>query len=217
VVSIGGITFIIIIQLLIVFIILSAYLYFLLRLKNKKIKALSNTVSESDEVSPLASVEYYLTAEIKLIEGRFGLLFSDEDLLNEEFGEADWLTLRKGFLEIEKELLTEQNRLDALWEDTGDKVKSILKNNHLVKRMKVLEVNDDDVEVEKEMKTLLKSQYDDFDNLYAEMEGAKSEAEVSQLKEKLSSIIRSHTELTHCMYILEDENLFLRNQVKGLL
>ena len=216
-VSIGGITFIIIIQLLIVFIILAAYLYFLLRFKNKKIKALSNTVSEYKEISSLASVEYYITAEIKLIEGRFGLLFSDEDLLNEEFGEADWLTLRKSFLEIEKELLTEQNRLDALWADTGDKIKSILKNNHLVKRIKVKEVNGDDEDDVKEMKVLLKSQYDDFDNLYAEMEGAKSEAEVSQLKEKLSSIIRSHTELTHCMYILEDENLFLRDQIKGLL
>jgi len=216
VVSISGITFFIIIQTLIVFVILSAFLFFLLRSKNKKIKALANTVSEFNDVSPLASVEYYLTAEIKLIEGRFALLYSEEDLLKEYFGEADWLSLRRGFLEIEKALLKNDN-LDNFWIAIGDNFKNILKINHLVKRIKVKEVNEDDEDDVKEMKILLKSQYDDFDNLYAEMEGAKSEAEVKQLKEKLSSIIRSHTELTHCVYILEDENLFLRNQINELL
>jgi len=217
VVSIGGITFIIIIQFLMIFIILSAFLFYLLRLKNKKIKALSNTITEIKEISPLASVEYYLTAEIKLTEARFGLLFSDDDLLKEEFGESDWLNLRKNFLEVEKDLLTEQGNLDVLWANIGDKFKNILKNNYLVKRIKIKEVTDDDESDVKEMKTLLKSQYDDFDNLYAEMDGDKSEAEMSKIKEKLSSIIRSHTELTHCIYILEDENIFLREQIKGLL
>ena len=216
-VSIGGITFIIIIQFLMIFIILSAFLFYLLRLKNKKIKALSNTITEIKEISPLASVEYYLTAEIKLTEARFGLLFSDDDLLKEEFGESDWLNLRKNFLEVEKDLLTEQGNLDVLWANIGDKFKNILKNNYLVKRIKIKEVTDDDESDVKEMKTLLKSQYDDFDNLYAEMDGDKSEAEMSKIKEKLSSIIRSHTELTHCIYILEDENIFLREQIKGLL
>lgn len=215
-VSIGGITFIIIIQMLIVFILLSAFLFFLLRLKNKKINALSSSVTEYSEASPLASVEYYLTAELKLIEGRFALLYSEEDLLKEELGEADWLALRKGFLEIEKELL-KNNNLAHFWTEIGDNFKDILKVNHLVKRIKVKEVTENDEDEVKEMKTLLKSQYDDFDNLYAEMEGAKSEEEVSQLREKLSGIIRNHTELTHCIYILEDENVFLRDHIKELL
>ncbi|MDH5661233.1 MAG: hypothetical protein OEY65_09565, partial [Gammaproteobacteria bacterium] len=125
-VSISGITFFIIIQTLIVFVILSAFLFFLLRSKNKKIKALANTVSEFNDVSPLASVEYYLTAEIKLIEGRFALLYSEEDLLKEYFGEADWLSLRRGFLEIEKALLKNDN-LDNFWIAIGDNFKNILK------------------------------------------------------------------------------------------
>lgn len=215
-VSIGGITFIIIIQTLIVFILLSAFLFFLLRLKNKKINALSSKVTEFSAASPLASVEYYLTAELKLTEGRFALLYSEEDLLKEDYGEADWLALRKGFLEIEKTLLKD-NDLAHFWTNVGDNFKNILKDNHLVKRIKVKEVSEDDEDEVKEMKTLLKSQYDDFDNLFTEMEGAKSEEEVSQLREKLSGIIRSHTELTHCIYILEDENSFLRSQVKELL
>lgn len=215
-ISISSVTFIIIVQAIIFLTILSTFLFFLLRLKNKKIKGLSNVVTEYKEKSPLASVEYYLMAEIKLLEGRFGLLFTDEDLLKENFGEADWLSLRKNFLMIEKELLTEQDRLDVLWEDIGDKFKSTLNNHNLVKRIKAKEIEEDDEEDIKEMKALLKSQYDDFDGLYLELEGSKTEAEVSELKEKLKSIIRSHTELSHCIYILEDENLFLRDQIKEL-
>lgn len=215
-VSIGSVAFILIIQTVIILIILSAFLFYLLRLKNKKIKLLSGKTKDDKGSSPLASVEFYLIAEIKLLEGRFDSLFTKEDLTGEEFTEADWLSLRKDFLEMEKSLLTEQDKLHMLWADIGDKVKTTLKNNHLVKRSQVKDINEDDEEDVKEMKTLLKSQYDDFESLYEELEGDKTQEDVAKLKDKLKSIIRSHTELTHCMYILDDENVFLRNQIKEL-
>ena len=215
-VSIGSITLIVIAQVIIFLTILLAFLFFLLREKNKKINALFNAAKEHKEKSPLASVEYYLKAEIKLLQGRFDLLFEDDDLLKPTFGEADWLLLRKNFLEIEKELLTEENRLEVLWDDIGDKFKSTLKDHNLVKWHNVKEIQEGDEDDVKEMKTLLKSQYDEFDSLYLDLDGAKTESEVSELKEKLSNIMRSHTELTHCIYILEDETLFLHNQIKEL-
>lgn len=67
------------------------------------------------------------------------------------------------------------------------------------------------------MKSLLKSQYDDFDDLYLKLEDEKSETEVAELKKKLNSIIRSHTELSQCVFVLEDENKFLREQISSLL
>ena len=67
------------------------------------------------------------------------------------------------------------------------------------------------------MKELLKAQYDDFDSMFLALEGAKNEEEVAGLKVKLTNIIRNHTELTHCIYTLENENLFLRDQIKGLV
>ena len=216
VVSIGSVTLIVIAQAIIFLTILSAFLFFLLREKNKKINALVNDAKEHNEKSPLASVEYYLKAEIKLLEGRFDLLFKDNDLLKPTFGEADWLSLRKNFLEIEKELLTEENRLEVLWDDIGDKFKSTLKDHNLVKRHNVKEIQEDDEDDVKEMKKLLKSQYDEFDSLYLDLEGEKTESEVSELKERLSGIMRNHTELTHCIYILEDETIFLHNQIKEL-
>lgn len=216
-VSIDNIAFIIIIQTGIILILLSAFLFYLLRLKNKKIKTLSGKIKDvQTATSPLASVEFYLTAEIKLLEGRFDSLFTKEDLSGGEFTEADWLSLRKDFLEMEKMLLTEQDKLHMLWANIGDKVKTTLKNHHLVKRNHVKDINEDDEDDVKEMKTLLKSQYDDFESLYEELEGDKTKDEVANLKDKLRGIIRSHTELTHCIYVLEDENVFLRNQIKEL-
>ncbi len=221
-VSISEISLIIIIQSIIMLVILIGFLFFLLRAKNKEIKALMLTPTSLNEDkegvdSPLASVEYYLTAEIKLLETRFDLLFKDEDLLGEIFGEHDWIALRKGFLEIEKDLLINSGKVTTLWIDIGEKIKKLLDDCHLVKRIKLKEVNEDDGDSQKEMKQLLKSQYDDFDNLYLELEGEKTEEEVKVLKEKLTSIIRSHTELSHCVYMLENENVFLRDQVKELI
>jgi len=216
-ISIGEISFIIIIQLIILLVMLAVFLLFLLRSKNKKIRALMLASNSHNEVSPSASLEHYMTTEIKLTTARFDLFYKDDDLQSEVFAEPDWLILRKNFLEIEKELLVSDEREDAFWLEIGKKLKKLLSNTNLVKRIKTKEVQDDDEDELKEMKLLLKSQYDEFDNLYLELEGDKSEAEVKELKEKLTSIIRSHTELSHCIYILEDENLFLRDQIKEIL
>ncbi|MDH5601039.1 MAG: hypothetical protein OEY78_07010 [Gammaproteobacteria bacterium] len=216
-VSLGLIPVILIVQLIVTMFIIIAILLFLLKAKNKEILAVKNVSGTGSEYSAIASVEYYFNFEIKLIESRLNLQFTDEDLKKEEFGEADWLTLRKGLLEIEKELLTADSNLENYWVDVAEKFKKILSDCHLVKRILVKDIQDDDEDEQKEMKQLLKSQYNDFDSLFLELEGKKSEVEVGQLKEKLSSIIRNHTELSHCIYMLEEENLFLRNHVKGLL
>ncbi|MDH5394804.1 MAG: hypothetical protein OEW97_00875, partial [Gammaproteobacteria bacterium] len=200
-ISIGEIPFIILIQSIILLIMLSAVLLFLLHRNNKKIKSLSHVLSEAKETSPLASVEFYLTAEIKLIESRFALLYSEQDLCTENFSEPDWLHLRKGFLEIEKKLLKHE-RLETLWADVGDNVRNILNENYLVKRIKTKDVKEDDEEETREMKELLKAQYDDFDSMFLALEGEKNAEEVAGLKEKLTNIIRNHTELTHCIYTL---------------
>lgn len=216
-VSIGGVTFIIIIQSIIVLTVLSVFLFFLLRLKNKKIKTLMSGVNEHKNISPTASVEHYLTTEIKLTQGRFDLLYPDDDLQGEFFSEPDRLILRRNFLEMEKELLNHNERADVFWFDLNKNIKKILGEHNLVKRLKIKEIKEDDDDEQKEMKILLKSQYDDFDNIFAGLEGAKNEAEISELKDKLQVVIRSHTELAHCIFILEDENSFLRKQVNELL
>ena len=172
---------------------------------------------EHGDVSSDASTEHYLTAEIKLTQSRFDMFYKEDALNESEFAEPDWLLLRKNYLDLEKTLLSSAEREDDFWVNIGDKLKSLLSSSHLVKRIKLKEVQEDEEDEIKEMKSLLKSQYDDFDDLYLKLEGEKSEAEVAELKEKLNSIIRSHTELSQCVFILEDENKFLREQISSLL
>ena len=176
-----------------------------------------SNVDEHKDISPTASVEHYLTTEIKLTHSRFDLLYPDDDLQGSEFSEPDRLTLRKTFLEMEKELLTYNEREDVFWVNLNKKMKKILGDQNLVKRLIIKEVNEDDDEEQKEMKILLKSQSDDFDNVISGLEGAKNETEISELKNKLKEILRSHAELSHCIFILEDENIFLRDQIGELL
>ena len=176
-----------------------------------------DSANENKSVSPIVSVEHYLTTEIKLTDGRFDLLYPNDDLQGEMFVEPDRLKLRKNFLEMEKELLNHNEREDVFWFDLNKKIEQLLGDSNLVKRLKIKAVSEDDEDEQKEMKMLLKSQYDHFDDIFAGLDGAKSEAEISELKDKLLAVIRSHTELAHCVYILEDENVFLRNQIQGLL
>lgn len=219
-IAISEIVLIIIVQTIIMLLVLSGILFFLLRAKNKKLSTLQAAASiESEEKveSPLASVEYYITAELKLSQSRFDMLFKEEDLLESEFGEPDWITLRTGYLEIERTLLTSSNRMDDFWLYLGDKLRKLLSKNNLVKRLKIKDIDSDDEEEVREMKSLLKAQYDDFDSLSLELAGQKSEEEVKKIKEKLMNIIRSHTELSHCVHVLESENSFLRDQIHGLV
>jgi hypothetical protein len=216
-ISLGQITFIAIIQTIIFLLMLSIILMFLLRSKNKQIKKLKHTSQSHDDVSPTSSIEHYLATEIKLTQSRFDLFYKEEDIHDGILSEADWLLLRKEFLDMEKGNASSTQREDPFWVELGDKLKKILSECHLVKRLKLKEVEEDDDDEVKEMKTLLKSQYDTFDDLLMKMEGAKSEKEIAELKQKLSAIIRSHTELSQCIYVLEDENKFLRDQISSLL
>lgn len=193
---------------------LSGFLLFLLRSKNKQIKKSSK--GEEDH-SSTSSTEHYFTTEIKLIQNRFDLFYKDEDFQEGVLAEPDWLRLRKNFLDMEKEILSSTDREDVFWLELGNKLKKLLSTSHLVKRIKVKDIDEDDEDEIKEMKALLKSQHDDFDDLLLKFEGEKSAEEIATLKEKLNSIVRSHTELSQCIFILEDENKFLRDQIGSLL
>lgn len=216
-INIGQVSFVVIIQTIIFLVILSVFLLFLLRAKNKELGKLKNISTEHDDVLPASSIAHYLATEIKLTQSRFDLFYKEEEIQDGILSEPDWLLLRKSILGMEKEFISSTEREDQFWVQLGENLKKILSQCHLVKRIKLKEAKDDDDDEIKEMKNLLKSQYDDFDDLYLKLEGEKNEAEIAELKEKLNSIIRSHTELSQCIYVLEDENLFLRDQIKGLL
>lgn len=216
-ISLGTISFVIIVQSIIVLLLLVAFLIFLLRLKTKKLNALIANSKSHENVPPVASIEHYFTAEVKLTRARFDSFYQEKDIESEVLAEPDWLMLRINFLDLEKEILESDDREDVFWIDASKKFKKLLSQSHLVKRIKTKDINEDEEDEIKEMKTLLKSQHDDFDDLILKLDGDKSAAEIAELKDKLAIIVRSHTELSSCIFILEDENTFLRDQISSLL
>lgn len=91
-----------------------------------------------------ASLEHYLTTEIKLTQSRLDMFDKENDLQESEFAESDWLLLRKNYLDLEKELLSSAEREDDFWINIGDKLKSLLSSCHLVKRIKLKKVQEDE-------------------------------------------------------------------------
>ena len=71
---------------------LSGFLFFLLRSKNKQIKKASNG---EEEHSPKSSIEHYFKTEMKLTQNRFDLFYKDEHFQEGILAEPDWLRLRK--------------------------------------------------------------------------------------------------------------------------
>ena len=63
----------------------------------------------------------------------------------------------------------------------------------------------------------MEAQQGELENLLSGLDSDDSELEQDILKEKLTTLSNSHKELSHCIAILEDENKFLRDQIKGLL
>jgi len=217
-ITMSEIVFIIMVQSKIILGILVVFLLYLIHIKNKKFKTLNTELQSRTEVSPTASVEHYLTAEIKLTQGRFDSLYTEKDLSALLLEEPDLLLLRQRLLEIEKDFLSATDREEDVWLEMNNKFKEILKKANLVKRIKIKEVTPDEAGDEREdMTLLLKSQHSVFEELQNDLVGEKSEAEIKELSEKLTAVARSHAELSHCIYVLEDENTFLRNQIQSLL
>jgi len=200
-ISIGEISFFLIIQTIILLAFSTLLFLLLWRNSRKKLGQTLNTDNNQEETSAAASIEHYLTTEIKLTEGRFDLLFKEEDHHNPDIVEPDWLVLRKKYLELEKEALATTDREDPFWASLGKDLRRMLEDCRLVKRLK-LKASKQDAEAEiQELKSLMEAQNEEFENLLAGFESDENEPKQEALKEKLSTLSRSHKELSHCIAI----------------
>lgn len=215
-IEISETSYVVIVQTIVLLFIVSSILLYLLLATKKKLRA--QTGSTNVDAS-MASIEHYLKTEIKLIEGRYNLLYENGVDLTAEFGEADWLVLRQKYLELEKELLGSTERDDHFWLELGKKLNNLVNASYLVKRVTVKGVDEDAEEEDevKELKNIMATQNEEITNLLSELDSEDSKLEINTLKDKLTKLGRSHKELSHCIFVLEDENHFLRDQIRGLL
>ncbi|MGD9384917.1 MAG: hypothetical protein PVF28_00095 [Thioalkalispiraceae bacterium] len=216
-ISVGELTLFVVIQIIITLAILLIIFFLLWRNSRKQlIKCISDS-NKRQKASPTASIENYLTTESKLTEGRFDLLYQDSDRQHTEIIEPDCLLLRKKYLELEKELLGNTEREDNFWANLSANLRRIIQDCYLVKRLKLKEIKEDAEEEINELKTIMEEQTEEFESLLAGLDSDSNVIEIAAVKDKLSTLSRSHKELSHCIAVLEDENQFLRNQIRGLL
>lgn len=218
-IEVDEIAFSIIIQLIIVLALLCAIFLVLWRRAKSRLKKLSQgneSDADTNYASPDASTESYLTTEIKITESRFEQLYANSGIESAEITEGDILLLRKYLLEFEKEQLVTKEREEDFWLNLFKSVLQIVKNLKLAKRQKPVASDSDEDEI-KELKNLLEQQVSELENAMSVLEQDQGESNEEELKKKLLSISRSHKELSHCVYLLEDENMFLRDQIQSLL
>lgn len=206
-INIGEISAFLIIQTIILLACSTVIFLFLWRNSRKKLSQYKISVEDQEEVPPTVSIEHYLTTEIKLTEGRFDLLFKDEDREHTDIVEPDCLVLRKKYLELEKEILETTDREDPFWASLGKNLRRMLEDCHLVKRLKLKATKEGAEEEIQQLQSIMEAQNEELDSLLAGLNSEDDELELEALKEKLS----------HCISVLEDENGFLRKQIKGLL
>ena len=194
--DVGETTFVIMMQAIIILTLSSLFLFFLFRSIQKRLNVCMTASSHVNTGSSFTDVEHYLTAG---------------------FCEPDWLFLRKNYLELEKGFLASKEREDFFWINLGNTMKVMAENAYLAKRMKIDKPDESEEEETKELKNMMIEQNNVFEELLAEIESDNCEIKIAPLKEKLIKLSRSHTELSHCIFVLEDENIFLREQIRGLL
>ena len=107
---------------------------------------------------------------------------------------------------LEKDLVNTTEREDPFWSNLGNKMRSLLNDCCLVKRIKLKESQDEDEDEIKELKTLMEAQNEELELLLTGLDSDDTEVEPEKLKEKLTKLSRSHKELSHCIFIFKNKN-----------
>ena len=216
-ISIGETSLIIVIETIILLLASTIILFYLWRKNYRKYIVCMNDKNSQSHSTPQATVEHYLTTEIKLTTARFESLFTPDDHGSVEVSESDILILRKKYLEMESELLSSADRDDNFWSRFVKQLQGLLDELQLVKRMKLTAATEDAEEELFQLKKIMELQNTELEYILANIDDNELKLEIKDLKEKLVALSRSHKELSFCIITLEDENQFLRNQISGLL
>lgn len=203
-------------QLLLIFLVLSLGFYIYVRRLQRQTRSSS---SSSGEETTHTSVAHYLATEIKLTQGRRETLYHDTDgPPDPELTEEDILTLRERYLDFEATLLEDTARENAFWIRLAQGIKRLLNEAHLVKRIPATEAQAGESDDEAaEINNLMKQQQDELDRFLSSFDEEEEGISAEELKGRLKTIANSHRELSHCIFSLEDENRFLREQIASLL
>ena len=194
-----------------IFSILVAVIFFVLFRKQKKLLKLANT-NLKEEVST-NKIKLYFDMEVKITRGQHDKIQQKTKLTTDEKISASLLLFRADLLEFESVYTDKDVSATEYWKVLLDHYKSILKSHDLMGSFesKFSEEHED-------VHALFENQEKEMNDLLEEADQlAKDDEQVLNISAKLHKLANSHRELSGCVFVLEDENRFLREQIATLL
>lgn len=200
-VQIHAFVFLLILQALLVVGGLAAYWFY----KSRRPAADAPPATAAATTTP-PDLSAYLTAELKVCETQRAATKQEADAL-------DWLGLRIAWLRLEQTWISKKDRDAAFWQEVEQQVRALVPP-----AAPVVAVNSADRAEPVDVTRLIKEQDQTIGVLLEQIIHDVTDVEKQkQLVTRIEQLARTNRELSFCVAILDDENKFLRDQVKALV
>lgn len=219
-VKISLVVFLLVLQLLLVAVLLAVFALFKIRqlsarLARQRAAPGASSVSIAGESKDIAQ---YLAVELQRARGRLENQGGATPGAGASASSAGRLALRVELLQIEEEWARHAEHDDAAWSELDERLRRLLAQDAVAPLSPApssATAGGSDVI---ETKVLFDEQHMTIEQLKADIAATGANPEATKLLQaKLDKLGRTARELTFCVSILEDENLFLRDQVQALL
>ena len=213
-INVSLIVVLLVLQALLVSVLLAMYAFF----RARRLSALLEVARHSVAAPPVVVQDgpaQYLATQLQHTRERLGGLDSNPEEGVSSGNAAGRLALRAELLQIETEWAGEKEHDDASWERLDTRMQVLLAQFVPAPAPPVAKSEGQE---KVDTKQLFDEQHATIEQLKAAVAAAVSSPDaIESLQVQLDRLGRTARELTFCVAILEDENLFLRDQVAALL
>lgn len=219
-VKISLVVFLLVLQLLLVAVVLAVFALLKVRRLSARLAALrvAPVPSPIPATGEPKDIAQYLAVELQRTRGRLDNQGGVTPGAGASASTAGRLALRVELLQIEEEWSSQTEHDDAAWSELDERLRRLLAQDAAAPKSPApssATVGGSDVV---ETKGLFDEQHMTIEQLKADIAAAVSSSDATEsLQAKLDKLGRTARELTFCVSILEDENQFLRDQVRALL
>ncbi len=203
-------------QLLIVLVLLSLFLYFRIRQLKHRLGQKQVRVRELEQKPDAGQ---YLATETKLTRGRYEATTAFQEGEPNPGDKSFLCALRADFLELEHELAGKVERDESFWKQVEEKLGAILKAHKLSAPRAPQPLSaTSSLEDSPATQTIIDSQGVLIDSIKERIGRAVPDEGVREALEiQVDILAQNNRELSDCVAMLEDENGFLRTQVRALV
>ena len=195
------------------------------RYKKLKKRVIKISASDTNHSSIQPFIKRYIENEIKKATDRLHAIqtFDQSEFDDGATGEQKRLALRVGILGLEPHCVDHPQKDAFFWNSYLNRLQELLDEvGYTLHGMEApteatygetIEIDEDEVDAKRLTQQIEKLIDEIAKYIWQEILGEKN----TELKTKIDRLKRMLTELVQCMFILDDENQFLRNQIAALV